>query len=86
LTNGSNFILNGDLFFLIHTKNVLQLINLAKTHGPMDSVISKDVGSYKILKEKIRRSHDEMIHSLIIVGKKEKQNRVLVVKEMPSKI
>lgn len=41
--------------------------------------------SNKILREKIRRSHDEMVHSLIIVGKKEKQNRVLVVKEMPDK-
>jgi threonyl-tRNA synthetase len=41
--------------------------------------------SDKNLKEKIRRSHDEMVHSLIIVGKREKQNRVLLVKEMPDK-
>jgi threonyl-tRNA synthetase len=38
--------------------------------------------SDKILKEKIRRSHDEMIHSLIIVGKKEKEGRVMMVKRM----
>jgi threonyl-tRNA synthetase len=39
--------------------------------------------SEKNLKEKIKRSHDEMIHSLIILGDKEKLNRQLVVKKMP---
>jgi threonyl-tRNA synthetase len=39
--------------------------------------------SEKNLKEKIKRSHDEMIHSLIIIGNKEKLNRQVVIKEMP---
>jgi threonyl-tRNA synthetase len=39
--------------------------------------------SEKNLKEKIKRAHDEMIHSLIILGNKEKVNRQVVIKKMP---
>jgi threonyl-tRNA synthetase len=38
--------------------------------------------SDKHLKEKIKRSHEEMIHSLIILGNKEKSSREVVVKKM----
>ncbi|MBI2519181.1 MAG: threonine--tRNA ligase [Bdellovibrio sp.] len=38
--------------------------------------------SNRPLKEKIRRSHEEIVHSLIIVGKREMEERKIVIKEM----
>jgi threonyl-tRNA synthetase len=40
--------------------------------------------SHRPLKEKIKRSYDEIVHSLIILGKAEKEGRKLVVKEIES--
>ncbi len=61
-----------------YANEVLRELKLKGFHAEIDL-------SQNPLKEKIRRSHDEMVYSVILIGKKEQIQRRIIVKKLKEK-